>query len=258
MKKLLLTVALLFFFGCGHEQSYQPSLANDEARSDNYDDIDPQYAAFIKDLKQGLAECEATSIRLYEEAMQFERQYKTVLNGQHHVFATLTDDQLAICQAYLESRRNYPFDPKTLVLLRAVKTSLSAESACAPESNPGLPAPNKYVLLIAIWDAGSRIEERQSEILAEMKAAIDRDARLREGGKLYLKWLQRPRKTTIITPPPTIIMPPAMSQPTAPRLGSAELYRRYEDQARQQNRDMDISSIEQSLREMSRYQKYGY
>ncbi len=38
----------------------------------------------------------------------------------------------------------------------------------------------------------------------------------------------------------------------------SEIYGRYEAEARQRNRDNDLGSIEQSLREMSRYQKYGY
>ncbi len=38
----------------------------------------------------------------------------------------------------------------------------------------------------------------------------------------------------------------------------SEIYGRYEAEARQQNRDMNLNSIEQSLREMSRHQRYGY
>lgn len=55
------------------------------------------------------------------------------------------------------------------------------------------------------------------------------------------------------------VMPDIVSVPAPTRgVGTAELYKRYRDEARQLNRENSLRSMEQSLREMSRYQRYGY
>lgn len=187
MKKLLLVVGLLALVGCGHRQSYRLSPVNNQIRDVTFR---PQHDSFLDNFEESWTKSTADYERLYEEAVQLRSQYNRVLNDQQSVFATLTDDQLTICQAYLESRRNRPLDPKTLVLLRAVKKNLSAESVCSPESNPALPSPNKYVLLVAIWDAGSQIEHRQPEVIRDLYRVLARQDQLREDAARYMETLQ--------------------------------------------------------------------
>ncbi len=172
MKKLLLIVGLLFFAGCGQNQSYQLPRVDWQIQDDN---LRPQDDVFVENFEQSWTKCNADYDRLYEEAQELAYCRWVLSNEQQQIYTTLTDDRLTICQAYLESRRNYPLDPKTLVSLRAVKVNLSAD---------------EYVALVRIWRGLAKIEQRFEDIITEVNGVLARKDQLREDAARYMETLQ--------------------------------------------------------------------
>lgn len=169
MKKALLLVGLLFIAGCTQENlTWTPTPGEWQSMSPT-DDI------FVENLQQSWAKCNADYDRLYEEAVVLAYCRGVVSNEQQQIFATLTDEQLTICQAYLESRRNYPLDPKTVVLLRAVKTNLSAD---------------EYLALARIWTGLATNKQRFQELLREVDGVLTRRDQVREDAARYMETLQ--------------------------------------------------------------------